>query len=77
MALYGLVFPAYVWLCMVPGRGKVAAPDRGKLAVLAIAVVVAAPMFWMGFIAGRMFWLSPGLAVVLLARVALPVKKET
>jgi hypothetical protein len=77
MAFYGLVFPAYVWLCMVPGRGKVAAPDRGKLAVLAIAVVVAAPMFWMGFIAGRMFWLLPGLAVVLLARLALPVQRET
>jgi hypothetical protein len=72
MAFYGLVFPAYVWLCMVPGRGSDAAPTKPKLIVLAVAVAVAAPMFWMGFIAGRMFWLLPGLAVVLVARLALP-----
>ncbi|MDB5290492.1 MAG: hypothetical protein JWL69_1733 [Phycisphaerales bacterium] len=72
MSFYGLVFPAYAWLCMIPAHGSNAAPSREKLLVLAVTVAVAAPMFWMGFIAGRMIWLVPGLTVVLLARLALP-----
>jgi hypothetical protein len=71
MAFYGLVFPAYVWLCMIPGRGRVT-PNRRQLLVWAGAVIVAAPMFWMGFIEGKMIWLLPGLGVVLLARVLVP-----
>jgi hypothetical protein len=73
MAFYGLVFPAYVWLCMIPGRGRVS-PDRRQWIVLAVAVLVAAPMYWMGFIERRMFWLLPGLSVVLLARLLIPRK---
>lgn len=70
MGFYGLVFPAYVWLCMIPSpRAK---PSRRSVVVFVAAVAVAAPMFWMGFIEGRMIWLLPGLAVVLLARCAVP-----
>lgn len=70
MGFYALVFPAYVWLCMIPSpRSK---PSRRSLIVFAVAVLVAAPMFWMGFIEGRMIWLLPGLALVLLARLAVP-----
>lgn len=72
LAYYGLVFPAYVWVCMVPRRHIQLGPTRGQLVVLALAVLAAAPMFWMAFIERRYGWLGPGLAVVLLARFVAP-----
>lgn len=66
MAFYGLVFPAYVWICMVPTRTSEFAPRRA-LATFIFATLIAAPMFWMGFIERRMVWLLPGVGVVLLA----------
>jgi hypothetical protein len=69
MSFYGLIFPGYVWICMVPLRGKSPGPSRLALTALAISVAIAAPMFWMGFINEWMLWLIPGVAVVLLARV--------
>jgi hypothetical protein len=61
MGFYGLVFPAYVWLCIVPPRRDVR--------MFLISIIVAAPMFWMGFIEQRMIWLVPGMAVVLLMKL--------
>jgi hypothetical protein len=66
MAFYGLVFPAYVWICMMPTRTSEIAPGRA-LATFVVATVLAAPMFWMGFIERRMVWLLPGVGIVLLA----------
>jgi len=71
MGFYGLVFPAYVWLCMIPGKGS-RMPTRRQLLIFAIAVLVALPMFWAGFVLGKMFWLLPGLTFVLLARICIP-----
>lgn len=71
MGFYGLVFPAYVWLCMIPGRGRLK-PTRWQLAVFGSAVLVALPMFWMGFILQRLTWLLPGVGVVLLAGLLIP-----
>ena len=78
MAFYGLVFPAYVWLFVVPrrvrggGRAAGAAPTRGQAVYFFAVTLLAAPMYWMAFIEGRMAWLAPGLLVVLLARFLLP-----
>ena len=70
MGFYGLVFPAYVWLCMIPPRGQtITRPTRRGLTVFVAAVIAALPMFWLGFICGKMIWLVPGLIVVLLARL--------
>jgi hypothetical protein len=73
MSFYGLVFPAYVWLCMIStrdGHSGIAGPrGRVKLAVLAGACLLAAPCYWMGFIERVEWWLAPGLGVVLLARL--------
>lgn len=71
MSFYGLLFPAYVWLCMIPTRGQreIALPNSRKLAVFAAACLVAAPFYWMGFIERQGVWLAPGLGVVLLARL--------
>ncbi|MEZ6243817.1 MAG: hypothetical protein R3B57_12335 [Phycisphaerales bacterium] len=70
MAFYGLAFPAYVWLVMIPGRNA-DAPGvfRRAVRVWAMSIGIAAPMFWMGFIGGQELWLAPGLGVVLLARL--------
>lgn len=72
MAFYGLVFPAYVWLCMIPTRDGHTGPTRRKRNTWLFAVALAAPMYWMGFIERQTWWLGPGLAVVLLARAFLP-----
>jgi len=80
MAFYGLVFPAYVWLIVIPTRDGHSGTggDRGrrKRLIWALAVGVAAPMFWKGFIERQETWLGPGLLIVLLARLALPRDQE-
>lgn len=75
MAFYGLVFPAYVWICMIPtadGHSGLRG-DRGrlKLRVWCAAVGIAAPCFGMGLIAMEEFFLVPGMGLVLLARLAV------
>jgi hypothetical protein len=78
LAFYGLVFPAYVWLFVVPRRSRgippagAVAPSRGQVLFFAAVVVLAAPLYWMSFIEGRMRWAVPGLLLVLFARFLLP-----
>jgi hypothetical protein len=68
MSFYGLVFPAYVWICMVPIKGRSPGPTRAALTVFVLSVAIAAPMFWLGFVNEWMLWLIPGVAVVMVAR---------
>ncbi len=75
LSFYGLLFPAYVYLCMIPGRGRVA-PSRKQWIVLAISVLFAAPFFWLAFIDQKMFYVLPGLGIVLLARLLIPRPKS-
>jgi hypothetical protein len=69
LAFYGLIFPAYVWLCMIPHRG--AAPERRQVRLFLLAILAAAPMYWLGFVEGDMKWLVPGVGVVLAMRIPL------
>jgi hypothetical protein len=73
MSFYGLVFPAYVWLCMIPTAdghsGIEGERGRRKLIVLGVACALAAPCYWMGFIERVEWWLAPGLGIVLVARL--------
>ena len=62
MGFYGLIFPAYLWICM---NGV----SRRSIAVFVITVLACAPMFWLGFIDEKMLWLIPGVALLLLARL--------
>jgi hypothetical protein len=75
MAFYGLIFPAHVWLIMLPAArgeaGATSAVARRGLRVLVLAVIIAGPMYWLGFNAFLTWWLVPGLGVVLLARLAI------
>jgi hypothetical protein len=70
MGFYSLIFPAYVWLCMIGSPTRT--PSARAVLVFLAAVAVAGPMFWLGFIKGLMIWLLPGLGVVLLARLLVP-----
>jgi hypothetical protein len=65
MGFYGLVFPAYVWICVINRP----ALTRQSVMVWAGAVLMAMPMFWMGFIERRTWWLAPGVGLVLAARL--------
>jgi hypothetical protein len=67
LGFYGLVFPAYVWLAVLPGEG-LRGPTRRTRIVLAIAIGIALPMFYMAFIERRLVWGVPGVFVVLLSR---------
>lgn len=81
MGFYGLVFPTYVWLFIVPLKGFTPSINRRSLLIAAAAVIFALPCFWQGFIAGKMLWLWPGVAIVLASRLMLkpanPTKSAT
>lgn len=73
LSFYGLVFPAYVWICMIPtadGHSGLGG-ERGRRKLLAWCGVVglAAPLYWMGFIMLEELYLVPGLLFVLLGRL--------
>lgn len=72
MSLYGLVFPAYVWICMLPTAVSRGPTARHRVGVWLAAIVLAAPFYWMGFIERQELWLIPGVAIVLSARLAVP-----
>ena len=72
MSFYGLVFPAYAWVCMLPTWHNPLKPTARQLAVFAAAVALAAPFYAMAFLGGRMAWAIPGVAIVLLSRLGVP-----
>ncbi|MBL8764937.1 MAG: hypothetical protein JNM07_11770 [Phycisphaerae bacterium] len=75
MAFYGLVFPAYVWICARP-IGWSTGPRWRSVSVFVAAVTLAGPCYWLGFIERRAWWLAPGVAIVLMARLALARVQE-
>ncbi len=68
MAFYGLVFPAYVWICAWP-IGEVRRPGTAKLGLAAVAVATASPFYWWGFMDQRSPMLWWGVGIVLAAGV--------
>lgn len=72
MSAYGLLFPAYVWLCVAPTRHGATRVTKWHVGAWALSCLIAAPAFWMGFIERREIWLLPGLGVVLLAGAIVP-----
>jgi hypothetical protein len=67
MGFYGLVFPAYVLIAMVPTWGKPVAPTPVMLRAWAVCSLVAMPASYLAFIKGAMWWTGPVMAVVLTA----------
>lgn len=70
MSYYGLLAPAYVWLCVHPGRGFLE-PYRRELQMFVVAVIVAAPFYWLGFMHGPMSWTLIGVLIIVCARFFL------
>jgi hypothetical protein len=60
LGFYGLAFPAYVWLRMLE-------PRRSMLRVVTV-IIIALPMFILGFIAEQMQFFYPGVMIVVLAK---------
>ena len=74
LLMYGVTFPAYVWLVMLSRR----APDRAMLGRYLVALTVALPMGVLGFVVpppvGSAWWLLGALGVVTAAK-AVPLGK--
>lgn len=71
LGCYGLVFPGYLWLHGFPGRGIGVSPQSRSLAVLVIVVLIAFPMYWMGFAEKQPIWILPGALILLLSRFVI------
>ena len=73
MSFYGLAFPGYIWLLAIPTRDGHAGPrgirGRRKLAILFVALLLASPCFWLGFVERQTWWLAPGMLVILGSRL--------
>lgn len=69
---YGLLFPAYVLICMVPTRRDVEL--RMAWRVCLATVLVASPFGYLGFVDGRYPWMClVSLGLIVVGRLALSV----
>lgn len=68
MSAYGLIFPAYM-LYRVIDRRKT---SIGGQRTMWVAIALAAPFFWMGFIERQAFWLFPGMALIICLAIIQP-----
>jgi hypothetical protein len=67
LAFYGLIFPAYVWICIFA---------RGHRSTFLAAVIIAMPMYWLAYIEHQMIWLVPGVGLVVVCGL-LPQRAPT
>jgi hypothetical protein len=67
MGFYGLVFPAYVLIAVVPTWGTPKRPTPVMLRAWGVASLVAMPAMYLAFIRKEMKWVWAGLGVVLVA----------
>jgi hypothetical protein len=72
MGFYGLVFPAYVLLCMIPLDRPITSVRSVVLA--GACVVLAAPAFWIGYIQPQFSALLLGVAVLLAGRLVMNLR---
>lgn len=77
LLMYGVVFPAYVLICMLPtfrqSRGRPGPCRHRRLAVFWVAATAAYPLAYEGFVAGPAWWLGGLYAVLTLAWVVVQV----
>lgn len=65
MSFYGLLAPAYVWICSVRWER----PVKSQWIILSLSITAALPFYWLGFIEMQMAWAGIGAMIVVLARV--------
>ncbi len=74
MSFYGFLFPAFAWIVMLPrSRGTLAERHRTFL----LALLIAGPMFALGYLMQWAMWLLPAVGVVLLAPFAWRLTKPS
>lgn len=74
IASYGLIFPAYMYICVLPHITLRGVRQRSRVLLWAGAVIAASPLFYLGFIgtdAPRYGLVPIGVALVLLAPYAV------
>jgi len=69
LSWYGLIFPAYVWLCSCPIGGFSAGPVKRNIFVLALACVAAAPFYGLAFFGNNYYYAIVGVLIVLGAKL--------
>lgn len=74
MGAYGLVFPAYVWICVggirhqASGISGFTKPSIEQVKVWVLACAIASPLMYMGFVERRTLLLVPAMGLVFAAR---------
>ncbi len=71
LMLYGTVFPAYVFLCMIPTYRQVS--HKAKIYVFAVAATLSYPLACVAFIANRSVWVVAIFVVMVGARCVIEV----
>ncbi|QQE10549.1 hypothetical protein JD969_13690 [Planctomycetota bacterium] len=67
---YGLAFPAYVWLCMIPTiRRNIT--SRGKVWVWALATLGGAPLVFGFFVMNKLWWMVWLIGLLIIARIII------
>ncbi len=74
MSFYGLVFPAYVLYRVIRAHSTEIPLQRW---MMWLAIGVAMPMFWMGFIERQSIWLGPGMVIVICGAFVLKGKQDS
>ncbi len=65
LLMYGLVFPAYVWLVVLSRRPV----NKAMLMRFFVTILLAVPMGFVGFVTGPSGWLLGSLGVITLAKL--------
>lgn len=71
MSAYGLLFPAILLVALLTRRN-----DRAVWIASLVIVLIAAPMYTLGFIVGRDHWLGIGFGAVVLGSLATIVLRR-
>jgi hypothetical protein len=72
LGFYGLLFPAYIWLAIVPSPGGKLIPRATITRALPVILLLAAPFYWLAFVQRQMYLLIPGVMIPILAKFVLP-----
>lgn len=73
MAFYGLIAPAYVWICV---RRADERPTPNAARIAAASALVAAPFFWVGFMHASMRWALPGVLALLVGWIVVAIARR-
>lgn len=76
LGAYGLAFPAYVWLFVMPHRWRERSTVASRRLVYVIVLVTCTPLFWFGFVERWTYMLIPGVLIPLLIRPLMSVNRR-